>query len=291
MGGAGSDELVLLQASLTSDEFQWRGTASEVDAWKTQLEAYEQGQAPVKDTVHFSLRVSKALGVWMNVSLNTGSDQPELPSITVSSARSDWAPLSEMNKLVSERLAESAKEGAFRTDTGLLNPTFDAFTALQEYLIPFEEAQSSHAAEPPSPAPAAPRPTALSMKRVIFWSHHLVAPSKRKQFAAWCPELRVWGLLKLGYPGFLCFEGEASDVNDMVLRVKVGQRLTQGMQWHAISMRVEAEWTCSVSETNKNVHDQALRACILSKGRPIESDGKLRVNCEEIQDMGAFVAR
>lgn len=103
-------------------------------------------------------------------------------------------------------------------NTDLPNPVFDIYTALREYVLPFEEDQPSH----PSEAPASKKtPKHLVMKRVIFWSHHLVAPSKRKQFAAWCPELQVWGLLKLGYPGFLLFEGEADDIDDMVRRVKV----------------------------------------------------------------------
>lgn len=96
---------------------------------------------------------------------------------------------------------------------------FDVYTALREHILPLEEGKQEQPAQT-VPEPAT-RPTQLAMKRVIFWSHHLVAPSKRKQFAAWCPELSVWGLLKLGYPGFLCFEGEAADVDDMVRRVKV----------------------------------------------------------------------
>lgn len=86
-------------------------------------------------------------------------------------------------------------------------------------MLPFEEENQSHPSETPIPEKETPK--LLTMKRVIFWSHHLVAPSKRKQFAAWCPELQVWGLLKLGYPGFLLFEGETDDIDDMVRRVKV----------------------------------------------------------------------
>lgn len=86
-------------------------------------------------------------------------------------------------------------------------------------MFPFEEGYQSHSSETLISEKKPPKH--LIMKRVIFWSHHLVAPSKRKQFAAWCPELQVWGLLKLGYPGFLLFEGEAEDIDDMVRRVKV----------------------------------------------------------------------
>lgn len=82
------------------------------------------------------------------------------------------------------------------SDTDLPNRTFDVYTALQEHVVHME-AEHPTGDEPAQPPPE-PVPTQTSMKRVIFWSHHLIAPSKRKQFAAWCPELQVWGLFKLG---------------------------------------------------------------------------------------------
>lgn len=63
-------------------------------------------------------------------------------------------------------------------------------------------------------------------------------------------------------------------------------RLTQGMQWHAISMRVEVGW---ISPTGNL--DEALRACLLAHGRDaLRAPGKLRVDAKELDDMGEFVA-
>ncbi|PKI84019.1 hypothetical protein MVES_001939 [Malassezia vespertilionis] len=159
------------------------------------------------------------------------------------------------------------------------NPVFDTFTELQQLAASLDEVQTvqSPVQSPVPPLPSDPQ--IVLMKRVIFWSHHLVAPSKRKQFAAWCPELHVWGLVKLGYPGFLCFEGEHGDVENMIQRVK-------RMQWHALSMRVEVDWSYAHIDTDShNICTQALQHCLLKQ------DGKARTACEEINDMGAFIAR
>lgn len=63
-------------------------------------------------------------------------------------------------------------------------------------------------------------------------------------------------------------------------------RLTQGMQWHAISMRVEVSWASPTGSL-----DEALRACLLAHGRDaLRAPGKLRVDAKELDDMGEFVA-
>ncbi|WFC99618.1 hypothetical protein MYAM1_002363 [Malassezia yamatoensis] len=212
MDEAGYGELQLLQASAMDDEFQWRGTVEEVAQWKANLAAYEAGEQLREDTVHFSLWVSQPLGVWLNVSLHVGKENPTQPVITATNSREDLLPVTELNQFVLDRQNEIAREN-------IMNPVFDIYTSLKEYVSAYEGQVKSPVTEPLPEENK--KPSKLDMKRIIFWSHHLIAPSKRKQFAAWCPELRVWGLFKLGYPGFLCFEGLASDVDEMVRRVKV----------------------------------------------------------------------
>lgn len=109
MTSAGYDELLLLQASLVPEEFQWRGTAVETEAWQSAVAQYEQDGAAKKDTVHFSLRVNEALGVWMNVSLDVGGDDAP-PGITVSATSPDVS-LDALSAVVRERLADAANEG------------------------------------------------------------------------------------------------------------------------------------------------------------------------------------
>ncbi|WFD44000.1 hypothetical protein MPSI1_002665 [Malassezia psittaci] len=274
MEGEGYGELQLLQASAMDEEFQWRGTVEEVAQWKANLAAYEAGEQPREDTVHFSLWVSRPLGVWLNVSLNIGNQNTTQPVITATNSREDLLPANELNQFVQDRQNEIAREN-------ISNPVFDIYTSLKEYVSAYEEHVKSPLTEP-LPEEIT-KPSKLDMKRIIFWSHHLIAPSKRKQFAAWCPELHVWGLFKLGYPGFLCFEGLASDVDEMVRRVK-------SMQWHAISARVEVTYTYSVTEKDTDPSTDALKSCTLARGRDIPTRSKLRVDSEEINDMGEFVA-
>lgn len=109
MESPGYEELVLLQASLTDTEFQWRGTAHEINAWKSKLAAFERGECPSPDTMHFSLRVSEALGIWMNVSLVTGSHEGVSPGITMVSSNS-IVSLDKLNELVDQRRSELSRE-------------------------------------------------------------------------------------------------------------------------------------------------------------------------------------
>ena len=83
---------------------------------------------------------------------------------------------------------------------GLSHRTFDLIMTLQQEVRDMQERGAFPAK--PEPSSSEPHvtvpPKQLAMRRVIFWSHHLVAPSKRKELTAWCAELSVWGILKLG---------------------------------------------------------------------------------------------
>lgn len=264
------DEVVLLRSTLLPDEFQWRGTADENESWEGTFAAYQDGMPPpsLPTQVHLSLCVSKPLGVWLHAKLD---EHQARPHISVFVQRTDLLSQATLADIVSKRLDECESQD-------LLHPTFDVLSLLQETMP--EEACSMKTA--PCSNEHHAYTSFLAMKRVIFWSHHLVAPSKRRQFAAWCPELGVWGLLKLGYPGFLCFEGACQDVNDMVWRVK-------RMQWAAISMRTEVTWTFTRSETTSDTTlNAALRSCALAKGRCIQD--KLRTDAKELDSMSDFVA-
>lgn len=162
---------------------------------------------------------------------------------------------------------------------------FDLFTVLQTKCTELEDktGNSFLPSEERAPSSEVPRTQSMQMRRVIFWSHHLVAPSKRRQFAAWCAELRVWGFVKLGYPGFMCFEGEDSDVADMVSR-------TKSMQWHALSLRTEVGWRFDAEDNTSDVHMQALAHCSISYGR-VKSDAVVRPSCDEVESVGDFVSR
>lgn len=150
----------------------------------------------------------------------------------------------------------------------------------------------------------------LKMSCVIFWSHHLIANSKRRDFAAWSTELRLWTLLKIGWPGYLCFEGQKEDVDEIVRRVK-------GLQWAAIQVKWEDDWEYTYKDSSdhgqqqqdgknagkrstlENYRSDALLACPLSRGHAAATEAQqrrsrgqtVRGGCEEVEAMKEIVDR
>lgn len=265
------EEIVLIRSALLPHEFQWHGTVSENEAWERAYVAYEAGKAaslPVP--LHVSLCVNKPLGVWMNTQLGANN---VIPSVIVE--RTDIVSQAQLADLVRHRLSECETEE-------IPFPTFDILNLLQETVAECEDDCVQNVQHAVRTEDRDAYTLTVAMKRVIFWSHHLVAPSKRRQFAAWCPELNVWGVFKLGYPGFLCFEGASNDIDEMVRRVK-------SMQWAAISMRIEVPWTFTRPQScAEPTHDAALRACKLAHLR--DDVEKLRTDVRELESMSAFVA-
>lgn len=70
------------------------------------------------------------------------------------------------------------------------------------------------------------------IKRVVIWTHHLLATSKRRAILAWSKELRLAGYSRPGYPGSVFVEGEVDDVDEFVGRLKE-------MKWQALQVRAE----------------------------------------------------
>ena len=123
--------------------------------------------------------------------------------------------LDRVKRVIDERQAEGIKEGeiAQREEhkdqhlkgplsfVGFDNIVFDVYTAVQAYLTEKPIAMTGQAVVDPVPATVETN-TALNrnvkMSRVIFWTHHLKAPSKKRDMTAWCSELSLWGLVKSG---------------------------------------------------------------------------------------------
>lgn len=129
----------------------------------------------------------------------------------------------------------------------------------------------------------------VELARALFWSHHLVAPSKLKDFNNWCPELRVWGIVRVGYPGYLCFEGEVAAIDEIVRRVKA-------LQWHALQLRIHHTWTYTDhAESRTAPVEQALLSCPFAQHHPDNTrkgaDEKVRTGCQVIESLGALVSR
>ncbi|WFD20169.1 hypothetical protein MCAP1_002413 [Malassezia caprae] len=213
MGDQLWEDILAVRSSLLPDEFSWRGTIDEQESWESAYQEYQSTLTPPAiQQVHVALRVNKTLGVSMHAKMDAHENQP---TVTVLVQRSDLVSHDETTDMVQKRLLEGRA-------LEIPHPLFDILTLLQEAMSEHELACRDQilVQEPSVCEERSANLPQYDMKRVLFWSHHLVATSKRKQFAAWCPELSVWGVLKLGYPGFLCFEGAVQDVDDMIRRVK-----------------------------------------------------------------------
>lgn len=128
-----------------------------------------------------------------------------------------------------ERALASAASSSFVTPVSNLVvalPLFNVSERMRQIVLDDPEICDALAgcrprAEPP-PAPAAPqRPSTITIKRLLFWSHHLKATSKRKDIVQWGSELELWGISKPGYPGVFFVEGVATDVDEFASRIKV----------------------------------------------------------------------
>ncbi|PWN45966.1 hypothetical protein IE81DRAFT_319820 [Ceraceosorus guamensis] len=312
------EDMSLVRGSLTEEEFSWRGTASECSAFQTAYESFLKEQQDAQDTLALLIRdgvttisLSALLCKEPSVSLLVdypllSAGAPSSPEGNIDVRVSIAAPTLQegqkrsLNELLSTRLAEIKEEQV------VSNPVFDIYSLLSEHISSHPVSSAAHEA-PPAPVSETPqhsksqRQGPVDMRRDIFWTHHLLAPSKRRDFNAWSSELDVWILVKIGYPGFLIFEGLAEGVEELCRRVK-------GLQWAALSHRstVEYQHQPSVSLAKDQAIEEALLACKVAHGHaasksksgsapsaqkgPIDSH-KFRTGYEELESTGEIVAR
>ena len=296
------EEVQLLQSSLAKDEFKWLGSPDEVEAWQAQLTS-DGGSAistsASNSPMSFSIRIQKQRpAIWLEVSYSrvAGRD-PSLRACAGGQATADAnahvaeaGALSDLNEMAKAQLDEAKAQE-------ITHVVFDVYTVLQAHLADHPLELSSTVKDAPaegsadtssSSSPSSPQHTRTrTLSRTIIWSHHLIAPSKRRDLSAWATELNLWILLKLGYPGYLCFEGFTSDVQEIVRRVK-------GLQWHAISVRSEESW--DVAEVDgKQSDEQVLMQCGLAQGhsakQAVGSTSKLRTGCDEVETIKDIMDR
>lgn len=73
--------------------------------------------------------------------------------------------------------------------------------------------------------------TAYQPAHILFSSHHLLAPSKRKDLHSLSHQLHLVGFAKVGYPGIIFAQGDYDDLQDFAREVK-------SWQWLALKLRV-----------------------------------------------------
>ena len=74
----------------------------------------------------------------------------------------------------------------------------------------------------------------LARHHALLTSHHLIAPSKRKDLSSLSHDLKLVGFAKIGHPGIMYVEGEPEDVDEWLKEVKT-------WQWLALRVRVGSE--------------------------------------------------
>ncbi|PWN87151.1 hypothetical protein FA10DRAFT_269755 [Acaromyces ingoldii] len=297
------DEVRLLRASVGEDEFVWRGFEEDA-ARMARAVVEEDGLEDDGSAIEFGLRLHSQPELWLIVEF------PQLKGDEAAGVRM-YLTAPDLGRSSLEQLkAVLATHEREAREEGFDNVVFDSFTAVQSYLSDHPElvetAKDAEKQEAEAEAEVEEvkqksgqvndkqqRVTdEVRMARVIFWTHHLKAPSKKRDMASWCAELDVWGLVKSGYPGFLCFEGQEDDVGEMVRRIKA-------LQWHAITVKTDERYgfTPPPGSADDNANVAALLCCRLATGHTARPDkkqdreAKVRPGMDEVESIKELLER
>ncbi|GAC95475.1 hypothetical protein PHSY_003051 [Pseudozyma hubeiensis SY62] len=287
-----AQDLDMVVQSTSDGEWIWEAASqSEQDSWESLIRDPLSVTSPSQIS-GLAGRVQVVEGINLTYSLRSVSADTEGDDglkATVDVSAPTLSPNSAAK--IKQSLLERSQEWKDEAIESLF--LFDLLTTAQTLAADLAPASDTTGVETgPEPKPVGPTiATDIRLSRAIFWSHHLKAPSKLKDFNNWCPELGIWGIVRVGWPGYLCFEGESSAVDEMVRRVK-------GLQWHAIQLRVEKSWTWTSGKQAKGrtPSEQALLDCGLSKDHPDnaadqEGEAKVRTGCQVIESLGDLVTR
>ncbi|KAJ1031070.1 hypothetical protein NDA18_002289 [Ustilago nuda] len=279
---------MVIQSCSSLSEWSWDGASAEQP---TKWNSFVQGVTPVSeaDVAGLAGKIQVTPEIALSFSLLSSQGSTEA-AFNVSAPTTSPATVAKVKDGLMERSKQWAEEGIeslFFFDLLTVAQTFVADLPVQSHQSSTAPGNSGATTSTEEEAKES-EPPPIELARAFFWSHHLKAPSKLKDFNNWCPELRIWGIVRVGWPGYLCFEGEASAVDEMVRRVK-------GLQWHAIQLRIHNKWDWK-PPNGKAAMDDALLSCALTKGHPDnthrgEEGGKVRTGCQVIEDLGELVAR
>ncbi|CBQ67815.1 conserved hypothetical protein [Sporisorium reilianum SRZ2] len=279
-----AQDLDMVIQSSSQGEWAWEGaSAQEQHRWIDFV--HDPMSVSEASTAGLAGKVQVTEGVSLTFSLLSRSRLEEKGRdavVDVSAPTLAAADVARLQAALIDRSRQWADEGI---DSLFL---FDLVTTAQTLAAELTAPSTPHA--DPAPSSAETPRTHIELARALFWSHHLKAPSKLKDFNSWCPELGVWSIVRVGYPGYLCFEGEAAAVDDMVTRVKA-------LQWHALQLRVHKRWIWTSEEAGRSAEEQALLSCALARGHADNvfagqgGEVKVRTGCEVIENLGELVTR
>ncbi|EJD03509.1 uncharacterized protein FOMMEDRAFT_154586 [Fomitiporia mediterranea MF3/22] len=276
------EEIQIIRCSLLPSElFAFVLPHDDLEEWSGLLRNYEElGRIdmPVEDwqpasTCRFTIRV-KDMPFWLEVELprkypsaNNACD----PIIHFRANNLDRQEQEKWQQIVGIRL----------TEIKLQTMEFVVQNLLCSHLIPLlhEHTQALRSSEPSSSEPTSQSPEASydEIYHVLFTSHHLISPAKRRNLQKWSAELSLRGFAKVGYPGVIYAEGAQDNVTEFVSRVKA-------MQWLALKVRFE-----EALDTEK--HGQLLLSDDDKQKRVEREDKETRskTNWTEVEKVGEVV--
>ncbi|PWN34898.1 uncharacterized protein FA14DRAFT_160309 [Meira miltonrushii] len=283
------EDVILIRASTSTDEFNWEGTDAEIEQFEALITSCEEGTTAEEAIAHnvgldeLTYRIRLSNDIWLDVRTKVvgAKYEPQIGLHGPSLQKDVW----EKAKATLDNLYKKAKEESID------NIVFDVYTGLQSYTtteIPQTNERTSQSPDNHSTADErkGSQSSKVEMLRVIFWTHHLKAPSKKRDMNKWCAELQVYGLVKSGYPGFLCFEGMREDVEEIVRRIKA-------LQWHAITVKTETPYSFEEKNT-QDIQSMAIRQCLLAKTHSAKgksSSDVVRTSMDEVETGGELVQR
>ncbi|KAF9554054.1 hypothetical protein CPC08DRAFT_644792 [Agrocybe pediades] len=221
------DELQLLQCSLLPDEHLHFLDGSET--WDGILANYDGGNISEGTDLSlgpasFSIRLDGS-NIWFDITLPI--DQQLEGSLDLKkcvSVKGEGITRAEQEKwqgIIAEKLEEisDSEYPIYQLVSLHLLPQLREETEKQATVG--AEATESHTEHPS---------TAHEIYHVLFSSHHLISPNKRRSLQQWTSSLSLEGFAKVGYPGVIYAQGERQNVEEFVENVKA-------MQWLALKVR------------------------------------------------------
>ncbi|PPQ93426.1 hypothetical protein CVT25_004498 [Psilocybe cyanescens] len=222
------EELQLIQCSLLPDE-QLRfidssaGWGEALETYTTDLDAIPQ----IDCAASFSIRLDGSK-TWFEITLSDTEgntvDEGMRPQASVAVKGEDMSRSQQdkWNSLIAEKMEE------------ISDSDFPMYQLISLYLLPLlreeHERRSSSGALGTSLPNTARGGSEVGPYHVLFTSHHLISPNKRRSLQQWSSSLSLTGFAKVGYPGVIYAQGDRPNIEEFVDNVKA-------MQWLALKVR------------------------------------------------------
>ncbi|KAF8167166.1 hypothetical protein B0H34DRAFT_669669 [Crassisporium funariophilum] len=220
------EELQLIQCSLLAGE-GITFLADDDRFWTSALESYTDQSIDscpnVAAPAFFELRIDGSK-VWFEVTMPVSLDATS--SISVKGEGITRAEQELWKDVIEEKLSE------------ISDSEYPVYQLLTLHLLPLlhedldrksqdnRRPQDSNIQQQSEASSSRPQETF----HVLFTSHHLISPHKRRSLQQWSSSLSLQGFAKVGYPGVIYAQGDRTDIEEFTGNVKA-------MQWLALKVR------------------------------------------------------